>query len=340
MRLAIASALTATMAVTPIVARAQSTDDAARAEASFKTGKRLLEQGNPAEACAHFAESKRLAPGVGVTLYLADCYQRLGRTASAWTEFQSAEALARARNDKRADVARLRAHALEPRLERLTVRVASVSTPPEVSLDGKALPPDAWGTAMPVDPGDHVLVARSGARHREFDVHVDADKPTAAVTIDALDDSGPAGAAGAAPSPAPVAAPPSDPALDTFTDDELPPAPEQDTTRLWAGIGLLGVGVVGVGVGTAFGVMAVSDRNASNAGPCNAADQCSPKGLSLRDDAIREARVSTVAFVVGVAGLGASAVVTFVLPRKQQGVVAFSAGPVAGGAAALVQTTF
>src|ERR1019366_7836235 len=83
-------------ALTPAAARAQSKDDAARADAAFTTGKRLLQHGNEAGACAHFAESKRLAPGVGVTLYLADCYQRLGRIASAWTEFQSAEARARA----------------------------------------------------------------------------------------------------------------------------------------------------------------------------------------------------------------------------------------------------
>ena len=341
-RLALGFSVAAITALTPAAARAQSKDDAARADAAFTTGKRLLQHGNEAEACAHFAESKHLAPGVGVTLYLADCYQRLGRVASAWTEFQSAEALARDRNDKRAEVARLRARALEPRLERLTVRVASSASSLDVSLDGRPLAPDAWGTAMPVDPGDHVVVARSGSRHREFEVHVDAEKPSAEVTIAPLDDKGGAGGVPADPSAA-AGTPSPDSAAESYADTEAAPASDGDSTRLWAGVGLLGVGVVGVGLGSVFGAMAISDRNASNAGPCNAADQCNPRGLSLRDDAIREARISTVAFVVGVASLGASAVVTFVLPRKKQSSVvgvSVSAGPIAGGAAALVRTTF
>ena len=75
-----------------------------------------------------FAESKRLAPGLGVTLYLADCYERIGRTASAWTEFKAAEGLARARSDQRAEVARALAQALEPKLERVTIVVAPTVT--------------------------------------------------------------------------------------------------------------------------------------------------------------------------------------------------------------------
>ena len=56
-------------------ARAQTRDDVARAEALFNAGRALVEGGRYADACAKFAESKRLAPGLGVTLYLADCYE-------------------------------------------------------------------------------------------------------------------------------------------------------------------------------------------------------------------------------------------------------------------------
>src|SRR5882672_9354066 len=78
-------------------------EELARADSLFNAAKALLDSGQYVDACAKFAESKRLAPGLGVTLYLADCYERIGRTASAWTEFLSAEGLARQRNDKRAD---------------------------------------------------------------------------------------------------------------------------------------------------------------------------------------------------------------------------------------------
>src|SRR5579872_4121235 len=111
-------------------ARAQTTD-VARAETLFNAAKALTDARRYVDACAKFAESKRLAPGLGVTLYLADCYERIGRTASAWTEFRSAEGQARERNDKRADVERTHAQALEPRLNRITISVA-----PTVPLAG------------------------------------------------------------------------------------------------------------------------------------------------------------------------------------------------------------
>src|SRR5579863_6674110 len=100
-------------------ARAQTKDELARADALFNAGKALTDAGQFADACAKYAESKRLAPGIGVTLYLADCYEHIGRTASAWTEFRSAEGLARERGDKRSEVARTHAQQLEPQLDRL-----------------------------------------------------------------------------------------------------------------------------------------------------------------------------------------------------------------------------
>src|SRR5215472_5799664 len=138
----------------PVVARAQANVDVARADALFNAAKALLDSGQYTDACAKFAESKRLAPGLGVTLYLADCYERIGRTASAWTEFRSAEGLARARNDARAAVARARAQSLEPKLPRLTIAVAPTVTRAglRVALDGKPVSEEEWGLGLPVDP--------------------------------------------------------------------------------------------------------------------------------------------------------------------------------------------
>jgi serine/threonine-protein kinase len=343
MRRALGATLVTLAMATPAAARAQSKADASHAEADFTAGKHLLEHGDTPGACDRFAESKRLDPGLGVTLYLADCYQRLGKTASAWTEFRSAEQMARARNDKRADLAHRRAQALEPKLMHLTVRVVPSSMTPEVTLDGVALPADTWGTAMPVDPGDHAVIARAGSKVREYDVHLDADRTAAEIAVEAFEEP--------PPPPESVSTEPAPP------PPETPAEPENDATRTWVSVGLVGAGVVGVGLGSLFGVMAISDRNASNAGPCNAADQCNARGLSLRDDAIREARISTIAFVAGTAGLGAGVVVFFVLPRKQAGPavgglggresagapvsgVSVSAAPIAGGGEALVRATF
>src|SRR5580693_3553404 len=94
------------------VANAQPGNDAARADASFNEAMQLRSAGRDLEACPKFAESQRLAPGVGVTLYLADCYERTGRTASAWQEFRAGEKLARRR--RRATCRRARTEAQPP----------------------------------------------------------------------------------------------------------------------------------------------------------------------------------------------------------------------------------
>ena len=62
----------------PGVARAESNGDQARAEALFQEGKALRGAGLYPAACVDFEESRRLDEGIGVTLYLADCYQQAG----------------------------------------------------------------------------------------------------------------------------------------------------------------------------------------------------------------------------------------------------------------------
>ena len=350
----LAAALAALVVLVPATGRAQTgehevgQDDAARADASFKEGKKLLKRANFAEACAHFAESKRLAPGIGVTLYLADCYQRLGKTASAWTEFRSAETMARAKGDNRADVARTRAHALEAALETVTLRVdpAREHASLEIDLDGRPVPRDSWGTAVPVDPGDHVVLARSGQAKREFDVHVDTESPAAIVRVEGVDDAAPP--ATTSPTDAPAAPSSDTPAAQTASGPEAPANGQGETpgesgldpTRLWASVGLMGAGLVGIGLGSAYGIKAKSDRDASNAGPCDAADRCNARGLSLRDDAIRDAWVSTIAFSMGALALGAGAVVAFALPHSARATVVVSAAPVPGGGGAVLRTSF
>ncbi|MGH7439673.1 MAG: hypothetical protein ACRENE_28625, partial [Polyangiaceae bacterium] len=67
----------------PRNAHAQAADAAAQADVAFKEAQRLHAAGDDAAACPKYAESKHLAPEVGVTLHLADCYAKTGKTASA-----------------------------------------------------------------------------------------------------------------------------------------------------------------------------------------------------------------------------------------------------------------
>src|SRR6185437_15434982 len=74
-------------------ARAQNASDKAAAEALFDAAKKLYADKKYAEACTRFDASEKLDRGIGTLLYLADCYEHVGRTASAWATFREAESL-------------------------------------------------------------------------------------------------------------------------------------------------------------------------------------------------------------------------------------------------------
>ncbi len=113
---ALAAMVAAAACVTTSVARADASGDAQRADSLFEEGKQLRGEGRYAAACADFEESRQLEEGIGVTLYLADCYEQAGDLPRALAEYRRAEALADARGDKRGAVARRRAEVLEPRV--------------------------------------------------------------------------------------------------------------------------------------------------------------------------------------------------------------------------------
>src|SRR5882672_6309854 len=323
----------------PAVVYGQRNDDVARADALFNAAKALLDGGQYVDACTKFAESKRLAPGLGVTLYLADCYERIGRTASSWAEFRSAEGLARERNDKRADVARGRAQTLEATLDRLTIAVAATVSQAglQVLRDGMPVPQEQWGVAVPVDPGDHVVVVTSPGRPpRTLTAHVGPDNRTATIRIDSLDES-----TTATPTSVPTPTSTSTSTSTSIPWTSEPVASDPGATRRWVGLGAMGVGVVGLGVGSAFGLTAMSKLNQSNSGPCNAQDHCNGEGLSLRQSASSEATVSTVAFIAGGVAVAAGIVLYVTAPRAPTSArIVVAPTPMAGGGGALLRATF
>jgi hypothetical protein len=157
----------ATLAVAG-TASAQSGDtDRQIAQQLFDDGRVLLEAKRYAEACTKFAESQRLDPGGGTLLNLAVCHELEGKTATAWSEFR--DALGQAVKDERKDreeIARKHIDDLAPRLMRIVVHVPEpvAARDPEINLDKSRLPPTAWNTPIPVDPGEHrISVSAPGA---------------------------------------------------------------------------------------------------------------------------------------------------------------------------------
>jgi hypothetical protein len=289
--------------------------DAAQADASFNAGMQLRSAGQWSAACPKFAESQRLAPAVGVTLYLAECYEKTGRNASAWREYRSAEKLARARNDKRADVAAEHAAALEPGLSRLTVAPpdAAAKAGGQVQLDGAAVPAEYWNAAMAVDPGDHVVTfASPGQPVRTFTAHVDAGNPSTVVRID---DAPGAGAA------APVAAVAALPA----TPVEPSPIGSADAGARWGAVALMVAGAAGIGVGTWF--ITSKTRDMENG------QLCEPH---LHPGAVPAA---AIAFSAGGLAL-VSGITIFYIHRPGRAEVAVSTMATPGGAGAVLRAAF
>jgi hypothetical protein len=141
--------------------------DKAAAETLFINARKQMAEGKFAEACRGFAESQRLDSGVGTLLNLGKCYEKLGKTASAWSTYREAAAAARAaRQTAREKSARAAADALEKNLPMLTINVAGVETTPniEVRRDGVVVASSLWGMAVAIDPGEHVFEASAPRR--------------------------------------------------------------------------------------------------------------------------------------------------------------------------------
>src|SRR5262249_16693409 len=86
---AYAIALAITVGASP--ARAQSPE----ADVLFREGKKLLKDGQIAEACEKLDASERLQSTVGTLLNLADCRERNHQLATAWATFRKAAVAAK-----------------------------------------------------------------------------------------------------------------------------------------------------------------------------------------------------------------------------------------------------
>ncbi|HEY4012856.1 MAG TPA: hypothetical protein VGM06_05940 [Polyangiaceae bacterium] len=288
-----------------------SATDKSTATQLFKEGRALLEAGHVSAACRKLEESQRLDPGGGTLLNLALCHEQEGRTATAWVEFTEALGIAK-RDDRpqRVEFARMHIAQLEPSLSRLVIEVPPVADVPDLEIrrDDSIVGRAAWGSPVPVDPGDHVIeVSATGKIPWKEAVVIAAKGDSKAVTIPALDDapsvSGPAessGAQGRTPAvraATPADAPPSAPARDEAKESgSLAPA--------WIA---LGVGVAAAGVGTYFALHALSAKNDADL-ECHGNVCPAAQGVSDNDDAIRSANFATASFVVAALGVGVGAV--------------------------------
>jgi tetratricopeptide (TPR) repeat protein len=302
-------------------AHAQGASDKAAAEALFDRGLLLMKEGRFAEACERLEQSQSIERGIGTMLYLAECYEKIGKTASAWAIFREAASWAQAEGQsERADAGKRRAEKLEKDLSRLAVQVPSANKLEglRISDNGSVLQPSVYGLALPVDPGVHRVEAKApgylpwssevkvGAHADSVEVRVPLleKDPNAAVAAAPVAPSAAATASAAMePSPAPAAA--------------RPEADSGMSGQKITGITLGALGVASIIAGAIVGGLAIKHNNDAeddldDNGDCSTSD-CE----SLSDKAVKEARASTITWAAG-AALLAGGLLTYFLEPKQK----------------------
>jgi hypothetical protein len=292
-------------------ARADSSSEArAAAQVLFDQGKDLAKAGKLAEACPKFEESQRLDPRIGTQFNLADCYERLGRTASAWTNFVDVASSTKAAGQAdREQVARDRASALERKLTRVTIRVDTGGvTGLHVTRDGTELGQPLWGTPLPIDPGEHAIeVSAPGKITWKSRFTVGSTASTSTVNVPVLADDPAAFKKPEGEHTAPLVGPSGPVGADQ--------AQGSGTGQRIAGGVIGGVGVAGIVVGSIFGSTAKTRFDASKP-LCRTPTLCSSEGLDLVSQAKSAATVSTIGFVAGGALLVGGVVVFLLAPSS------------------------
>jgi hypothetical protein len=295
-------------------------EDQATARALFNDARELMKAGHYDQACPKLEAANKLYSGSGILLNLGDCYEHVGRTASAWTEFgESASAAERMGRSVDQAEAQRRQAAIEPRLSRLAIRVVKEAPGLVVKRDGTALDRGAWGTAIPVDPGPHDVRAEAGG-YATWANTVSVVDPGKTVTIDVPElQQIPQSAAPPAQAPSPA----------SQTTATAPPGATSDapywTGRRVATATITGVGLLGMGVGGILGLVAKAKENTAE----------SSTGSTRHDDsvsAVNTANTATVFVGVGAAVAVGGLVFWLTAPSAQVQVGASGDGIVVRGA--------
>lgn len=291
--------------------------DKAIAESLFDRGLALMRQGQYAEACSQLERSNSVDRGVGTMLYLAECYEKLGRTASAWALFREASSSARAEGQlDRAKMGATRADQLEPQLSKLTVNVPNPVPGLQVLRNGEPVPSTVFGVAVPMDPGEQRFEARAAGYH-SWSLSLNLPDNGAMLSVDVPE-------LAALP---PSQQPPQPVAADSGSSEAQPDplaatrSTPHDASRhgpsIQGPLGLVlgGVGIVGLGIGSYYGARAISKNSDADRACPN--DTCNTsQGRELDEQAHSAATLSNVFVIGGAALLVGGAVLYFTRPKE------------------------
>lgn len=233
-------------------------------------------------ACARFRDSDKLDPAVGTRFNLADCEERRGRLATAWSLFRGVLSELPSGDDRR-PIAEERAQQLAPRLPKVTL-LRTAQTPPDmrVRIDGVELGEGSFGVPLPMDPGLHdlTLLRAGGAAPQTVSfVLKEGEHSELPLTVPSDVSESRAG----------------EPAT-AHADDS------SGARRRWAYIAA-GVGVGGVAFGTVTGIVTLNKKATADANCSSERETCNAAGVDANESGKTFAALSGIGFGVGVVGL-------------------------------------
>ncbi|MEO8878707.1 MAG: hypothetical protein ABI461_24165, partial [Polyangiaceae bacterium] len=261
---------------------------------------RLYAAGNYTEACPKFESSLRRYSGIGTRGKLAECYEKVGKTASAWALWSEVASFSHKNNEpEREAYAAEHAKNLEPQLAHLTLKLAAENTDSGVVIrrNGEVVDAAALGVAIAVDPGKISLEASSPG-HVTWKQDIDvAAQGQLAIEIPAL-----------------VEAPPEPPKV---VNERGPEGTEHSNWQKPVGIAGVGIGAAVLVTGGIFGLMASSKwSSAFSEGCSHSSNVCTTQqGFDDSHSANSFATLSNVFVIGGLVVAGAGAVLWITAPK-------------------------
>lgn len=265
------------------------------AEALFDRAREAMDAGDYTTACEQFRESDRLEPAVGTRFNLANCEEKRGRLATAWTLYRSVVNDLEPGDDRRPFA--------EARVKALAERVPHVTLVPRgepaddvvVQIGELELTSGSFNVALALDPGTHqVEVRRPGAEAQALELVLEEGESRELVfDIPVAGGKAAAGAASTAPS---------EPPADSGSSGG-------GSGRKTLGYIVGGVGMLGLAGGTAAGILVLQQKQIANEN-CWPPDEdypaggCNPRGADANTTGKQLGPLATAGLAVGAVGIG------------------------------------
>ncbi|WP_437670466.1 hypothetical protein [Sorangium sp. So ce131] len=289
--------------------------DPAAAQALFDRGVAHIDAGRYEMGCTALAESQRLDPQPGTLFTLASCEELRGRTATAVVRYgeylvlfhrMTSAQKAQANQRKRAQVAADARKRLLPRVPRLSLSLSpGAPAGTVVKRDGHVQAVAVLGIALPVDPGEHLVSTQApgGSVWEQRITLAEGEKKELVLKVNAAPPRVAHESGGPDAGPLPVSGSPA------------PSAGRRTAVYVAGGVGAAGLVVGGILGALVIGKKGVVDEHCGSSIQASDEKACDATGVDAASSGSSMATVSTIAFGVGLAGLGAATVLYWTEPK-------------------------